>query len=93
MSNPNAIVGHRPCDKPIALPAFGVVAALAAIGIALSPWAAARAAELQLRPECRCCGPVVTLGDVADVLAADSAEADALAAVELSMPAADSIPR
>ncbi|HUT93172.1 MAG TPA: flagellar basal body P-ring formation chaperone FlgA [Thermoguttaceae bacterium] len=56
---------------------------LAAIGIALFGPAAARAAELQLRPECRCSGPVVTLGDVADVLAADSAEAEVLAAVEL----------
>ena len=56
---------------------------LAAIGVAFFGPAAARAAELHLRRECRCSGPVVTLGDVADVLAADSAEAEVLAAVEL----------
>jgi len=56
---------------------------VAAIGFALDGPAAARAAELQLRRECRCLGPVVTLGDVADVLAADSAETEALTAVEL----------
>lgn len=41
------------------------------------------AAELRLRPECRCQGPLVTLGDVADVLEADAERADRLAAVEL----------
>lgn len=56
---------------------------LAAVGVALLGPSAVRAAELQLRRECRCSGPVVTLGDVAEVLAADSAETEVLAAVEL----------
>jgi flagella basal body P-ring formation protein FlgA len=56
---------------------------LAAIGVALFWPGTARAAQLRLRPECRPSGPVVTLGDVANVLAADSAEADRLAALEL----------
>jgi flagella basal body P-ring formation protein FlgA len=43
----------------------------------------ARAAEIELRRECRCDGPVVTLGDVAEVLAAESEDAAALASVEL----------
>jgi len=59
------------------------VITLAAIGVAFFGPAAVRAAELQLRRECRCSGPVVTLGDVAEVLAADSAQAEVLAAVEL----------
>jgi flagella basal body P-ring formation protein FlgA len=64
-------------------------AVLTAIGVALlGPGAAfgpvaARAAELQLRAECRCLRPIVRLGDVADVVAADARQADALAAVEL----------
>jgi len=55
----------------------------AAVGVVLFAPPTARAAELQLRRECRCLGPVVTLGDVADVLAADSAATEALSAVEL----------
>jgi flagella basal body P-ring formation protein FlgA len=41
------------------------------------------AAEVRLRKECRPEAPVVTLGDVADVLAADPAESTRLGAVEL----------
>jgi flagella basal body P-ring formation protein FlgA len=56
---------------------------LAAI-VAVLLWpAASRAAELHLRSECRSQGPVVTLGDVAEVIAADSSQAKALAALEL----------
>ncbi len=61
--------------------AWGLV--LAAIGAALLVGDVARAAELQLRPECRASGPVVTLGDVADVLSSDSTESERLAAMEL----------
>ena len=57
--------------------------ALAAVaGVAWGP-RAARAAEIRLRPECRPAAPVVTLGDVAEVLASDPAEAARLRAVEL----------
>lgn len=45
--------------------------------------ASARAAELRLRAECRSEGPVVTLGDVAEVVDVDFRRADALAAMEL----------
>jgi len=43
----------------------------------------ARAAELRLRPQCTAAGAMVTLGDVAEVFAADRRQAEALAAVEL----------
>jgi flagella basal body P-ring formation protein FlgA len=41
------------------------------------------AAEFRLRPECRCAKAVVTLGDVADVLAADPGQVQSLSAIEL----------
>jgi flagella basal body P-ring formation protein FlgA len=59
------------------------VVGLTAVGLALLWPATVLAAQLRLRRECRPAGPVVTLGDVADVLAAEPAEADRLAAVEL----------
>jgi len=40
-------------------------------------------AELRLKPECRCAGPLVTLGDVAEVFASGEAEAASLRAIEL----------
>ena len=43
----------------------------------------ARAAEFVLRAQCETTGPVVTLGDVADVVTANAAEAERLAAIEL----------
>lgn len=43
----------------------------------------ARSAEIQLRPDCRARGPVVTLGDVAQVTAVDAQEAARLNAIEL----------
>jgi flagella basal body P-ring formation protein FlgA len=43
----------------------------------------ARATEVRLRAQSTAAGPLVTLGDVAEILAADPAEAAALAAVEL----------
>ena len=45
------------------------------------PWAVA--AEIRLRPECHCRRPVVTLGDVAEILATDARTASELAAIEL----------
>src|SRR3990172_1805791 len=53
------------------------------IGIVLLWPATARSAEFELRAECRSRGPVVTLGDVARVLAADPSQAEALKALEL----------
>jgi len=43
----------------------------------------ATGAELRLKPECRCAGPLVTLGDVVEVFASDEAEAASLRAIEL----------
>jgi flagella basal body P-ring formation protein FlgA len=43
----------------------------------------AGAAELRLRPGCRCAGPLVTLGDVAEVVASNEVEAASLRAIEL----------
>ncbi len=51
--------------------------------LAISAALPAVGAELQLRTRCRPRGAVVTLGDVAEVLAADSGQAEALAGVEL----------
>jgi flagella basal body P-ring formation protein FlgA len=41
------------------------------------------AAELRLRTQCAATGPVVTLGDVADIASTDARQAAALAAIEL----------
>jgi flagella basal body P-ring formation protein FlgA len=57
-----------------------VRAALATLALA---WTAASAADLELRAECRPAGPVVTLGDVAEVVADDPEQARLLAAIEL----------
>jgi flagella basal body P-ring formation protein FlgA len=52
------------------------------VGLVL-PAGAGHAAELQLRTECRVRGPVVTLGDVAEIFSQDAAERARLAAIEL----------
>ena len=70
-------------DRPIASAASGRRVALMAILTVAFCSAAVQAAQLRLRAECRCRGPVVTLGDVADVLDADAEQADRLAALEL----------
>jgi flagella basal body P-ring formation protein FlgA len=58
--------------------------ALVLLGVALNlPSAVGLAAELQLRTECRVRGPVVTLGDVAEIFSKDAAERARLAAIEL----------
>jgi len=46
-------------------------------------WTPSFAAELRLRSQCSPHGPVVTLGDVTDILTADEKQAGRLAAVEL----------
>lgn len=55
---------------------------MALVTVAFSA-ATVQAAELRLRAQCRCSGPVVTLGDVAEVLKARAEQADRLAALEL----------
>jgi len=60
-----------------------IVAAVATIGMTVLGPAPARGAELRLRAECRARGSLVTLGDVAEILAPRQEAADALAAVEL----------
>ena len=60
------------------------LATLVLLSVALGlPASAGRAAELQLRTECRVRGPVVTLGDVAEIFSKDAAEQARLAAIEL----------
>jgi len=59
-----------------------IVAPAALLAMVFAP-AAAGAAELQLRSECRAQGAVVRLGDVAEVVAADAQQAAALGAIEL----------
>ena len=49
----------------------------------------AGAAELRLRPQCTAGGPVVRLGDVAEIVGGDSKQAETLAAVELFPAPAD----
>jgi len=74
----------RRLHGPTALsPAWFCIAALTMFATVESGAVAARAAEFQLRAECRCPAPVVTLGDVAQVFDADARQADALAALEL----------
>jgi flagella basal body P-ring formation protein FlgA len=51
--------------------------------VLLCAFAPAWAAEIRLRAKCDCDGPVVTLGDVAEVIAADRGQVDALSAIEL----------
>jgi len=76
-------VHHQPAARPTSLSAIACAAVVTTIGMALFWPSAARTAELQLRRECRPRQAVVTLGDVAEVSAADRGQADALAAVEL----------
>ena len=70
-----------------AWPAAGVSAIVAVI-LGMPPFDAAvgRAAELRLRTECRSDGTMITLGDVAEIFAADHHQADALATIELFTP-------
>jgi len=58
----------------------GVTVALAMLALGST---SARAAELRLRSQCQSRGPVVTLGDVAEIFAVDPQQAETLAAVEL----------
>jgi flagellar basal body P-ring formation protein FlgA len=46
-------------------------------------WSSSRAAELRLRQQCSPHGSVVTLGDVAEIYASDTHQAEKLAAVDL----------
>lgn len=58
--------------------------------VLLATACAAVGADLTLRSRCEAAGPVVTLGDVADIVSSDPAEADKLAATELfPAPSAD----
>jgi len=63
------------CSAPALLAAVFVCAG--------TGWRPAPGAELRLRSECRCAGPLVTLGDVAEVFATGEAEAASLPAIEL----------
>jgi flagella basal body P-ring formation protein FlgA len=62
-----------------------IVSACLLAAAASSPFAASRAAaaELQLRAQCNAAGPVVTLGDVAQIDSADARQTASLAAIEL----------
>jgi flagella basal body P-ring formation protein FlgA len=60
-----------------------LLCAVAGLAIALAAVSSSRAAEIRLRPQCMASGPLVKLGDVADIVTADKRQADALAAIEL----------
>lgn len=78
---------HQGHLRSLSQSARGVTPAIAArtlAGLLALLWATtAQAAEIQLRPDCRARGPVVTLGDVAQVASADAQEAARLNAIEL----------
>lgn len=59
------------------------IAVLGALGMAVLGPPAAGAAELRLRTQCQPAAPMVTLGEVAEILGADPAQAAGLAALEL----------
>jgi flagella basal body P-ring formation protein FlgA len=60
------------------------LASLAAVlAIFVAAISSAPAAEIRLRAQCAAVGSVVTLGDVAEIVAADRRQAETLAAVEL----------
>jgi len=63
--------------------AGGVVRVLAANCLLLCTAIPAAGAEVRLRAECSVASPIVRLGDVADIVSADSEEAAALAQLEL----------
>jgi flagella basal body P-ring formation protein FlgA len=71
-------------QAPAALALKVVLAGLLA-AVLVSQFAAHRAAaaELRLRAQCNPAGPVVTLGDVAEIESADARQTAALAAIEL----------
>ncbi len=58
-----------------------VIMMVAVSSIVVASWAGA--AELRLRDECQAGGPVVTLGDVAEIHSNDAKQVEALAAIEL----------
>jgi flagella basal body P-ring formation protein FlgA len=70
-----ALVGRSPTRASV------VVATL--LGAWVLAAGSGRAALFRLRTECRSRGPVVTLGDVAEIVAADPQQADVMAALEL----------
>ena len=60
-----------------------IAAVLTVLAVRAFATGSAPAAELRLRSQCRSDGTIVTLGDLAEIFAADRQQADALAAVEL----------
>jgi flagella basal body P-ring formation protein FlgA len=74
-------IGHRAIRRRLPARALVVVAAL--LGVLALEVGTGRAALLRLRNECTGRGAVVTLGDVAEIFAADASQAKALAAIEL----------
>jgi flagella basal body P-ring formation protein FlgA len=70
------VIGNRPITRVWTVAA--ILLATLALGVE-----SGRAALLRLRSECQSRGAVVTLGDVAEISAADARQADTLAAIEL----------
>ncbi len=73
----------RPTARPRSVIALAAALLLLAMASASALSASALSAEIRLRTQCQTQGTVVTLGDVAQVFAADRHEADRLAAIEL----------
>ena len=65
---------------------FGGRRAMLVVCACLAPWfgpTSVPAAEMQLRSQCETTKPLVSLGDIAEIAAVDSKEAQTLAAIEL----------
>lgn len=63
--------------------AWALTALAGALCTLAVPGRPSAAAELRLRPTCSPAGPIVTLGDVAEIIAADASEASRLSTTEL----------
>jgi len=74
---------EKACPSPPTAGPGVVFRAALAIATAVLMSAPGGAAEFRLRRQCHCRGPLVTLGDVAEIYTADGREAERLAAVEL----------
>ena len=79
----NVLRSTRSCPIRSRWAAHAALAVAILLGTLASGAALARAALLRLRTECQSSQAVVTLGDLAEISAADPRQADALAAIEL----------
>ncbi|MFH1268765.1 MAG: flagellar basal body P-ring formation chaperone FlgA, partial [Planctomycetota bacterium] len=71
------------CRRDVFPRRAATLALLAAVVAAVQVAPTGQAAELRLHSRCEVAGPVVTLGDVAEILTSDAAQGQQLAALEL----------